>query len=123
MPLSTTKRWLQRLRSDGDMASRNIGRPRGEEDVLCALSLHVSSRISRIDDDDGDDDTWRSSVSNAQQTDNSSKGNVTTHDPAEVEFVHQPLHIGSTFSHSTLSLGKSRLHTPPLSLSIASRRQ
>ena len=51
MPLSTTKRWLQRLRLDGDMASRNIGRPRGEEDVLCVLSLHVSSRISRIDRD------------------------------------------------------------------------
>ena len=35
LPQPTTKRWLQRLRSDGDMASRNIGRPRGAEAVLC----------------------------------------------------------------------------------------
>ena len=34
------KRWLQRLRSDGDMASRNIGRPRGAEAGVCVMSLH-----------------------------------------------------------------------------------
>ena len=33
--VATTKRWLRRLRSDGDMASRNIGRPRGAEARLC----------------------------------------------------------------------------------------
>ena len=31
VPEATTKRWLRRLRSDGDKASRNIGRPRGAE--------------------------------------------------------------------------------------------
>ena len=35
VPLSTTQRWLQRLRSDGDMASRNVGRPRGAEAGVC----------------------------------------------------------------------------------------
>ena len=46
VPVSTTKRWLQRLRSDGDMASRNIGRPRGAEvgvyRVFFAFFLHIS---------------------------------------------------------------------------------
>ena len=42
LPQSTTKRWLQMLRSDGDMVSRNIGRPRGAEAGLCVMSfLHV----------------------------------------------------------------------------------
>ena len=36
---ATTKRWLRRLRSDGSMASRNIGRPRGAEAGLCVLFL------------------------------------------------------------------------------------
>ena len=39
VPEATTKRWLQRLRSDGDVASRNIGRPRGAE--ACYLS-HIA---------------------------------------------------------------------------------
>ena len=48
VPVSTTQRWLQRLRSDGDMASRNIGRPRGAEAGVCVMfSFHVSSHISR----------------------------------------------------------------------------
>ena len=48
VPVSTTQRWPQRLRSDGDMSSRNIGRPRGAEAGLCVwCSLHVSSHISR----------------------------------------------------------------------------
>ena len=48
VPVSTTQRWLQRLRSDGDMASRNIGRPRGAEAGVCVMfSLRVSSHISR----------------------------------------------------------------------------
>ena len=52
VPLSTTQRWLQRLRSDGDMASRNVGRPRGAEAGLCVwCSLHVSSHICRIASD------------------------------------------------------------------------
>ena len=37
LPQSTTKRWLQRLRSDGDLASRNIGRPRGAEAGVCRV--------------------------------------------------------------------------------------
>ena len=48
MPVSTRQRWLRRLRSDGDMASRNIGRPRGAEAGVCVMfSSHVSSHISR----------------------------------------------------------------------------
>ena len=39
VPLSTTKRWLNRLRSEGEMVSRNVGRPRGAEAGLCLLSL------------------------------------------------------------------------------------
>ena len=39
LPQSTTKRWLRRLRSDGDVASRNIGRPRGAEAGVCRVSL------------------------------------------------------------------------------------
>ena len=48
VPVSTTQRWLQRLRSGGDVASRNIGRPRGAEAGVCVMfSSHVSSHISR----------------------------------------------------------------------------
>ena len=36
---ATTKRWLRRLRSDGDVASRNIGRPSGAEAGVCRVSL------------------------------------------------------------------------------------
>ena len=39
VPQSTTNRWLQKLRSGDDMVPRNVGRPRGEEVVLCLL-LH-----------------------------------------------------------------------------------
>ena len=38
VPEATTKRWLRRLRSDGDVASRNIGRPRGAEAGVCLVS-------------------------------------------------------------------------------------
>ena len=47
------------------------------------------------------------------KTENSCYRNVTAHDQAEVEFVHQPLRMGSTVSHSILSHGESRLLTPP----------
>ena len=46
VPEATTKRWRRRLRSDGDMASRNIGRPRGAEAGVCVwCSVHVPSHI------------------------------------------------------------------------------
>ena len=48
VPEATTKRWLRRLRSDCEVASRNIGRPRGAELECVVCSLHVSSDISRI---------------------------------------------------------------------------
>ena len=52
VPLSTTKRWLQRLRSDGDMASHNIGRPRGAKAGLCVMSFCMfrltSLGVSRV---------------------------------------------------------------------------
>ena len=49
VPEATTKRWLQRLRLDGDMASHNMGRPRGAEAGVCvSCSLHVSAHILRI---------------------------------------------------------------------------
>ena len=35
VPVSRTQRCLQRLRSDGDMASRNVGRPRGAKAGVC----------------------------------------------------------------------------------------
>ena len=38
VPEATTKRWLRRLRSDGNVASRNIGRPRGAEAGVCLVS-------------------------------------------------------------------------------------
>ena len=48
VPASTTQRWLQKLRSDGDSASLNIGHPRGADAGVCVMfSLHVSSHISR----------------------------------------------------------------------------
>ena len=55
VPVSTTQRWLRRLRSDGDMASRNIG-DRVVRRLVCAscfphmfrlTSLSVSS-VSRL---------------------------------------------------------------------------
>ena len=39
VPEATTKGWLRRLRSDGDMASRNIGRPRDAEAGVCRVFL------------------------------------------------------------------------------------
>ena len=36
---STTKRWLQRLRSEGEMVSHSIGRPRGQEAGLSRVFL------------------------------------------------------------------------------------
>ena len=42
VPVSTTQRWLQRLRSDGDVASRNNGRPRGAEAGV--FVSHLSAR-------------------------------------------------------------------------------
>ena len=47
MPRSTKKRWLQRLRSDGDMASRNIGRPRGAEAGVCRVFFVDAAAASR----------------------------------------------------------------------------
>ena len=37
LPQSITKRWLQRLRSEGEMVSHNVGRPRGAEAGLCLV--------------------------------------------------------------------------------------
>ena len=53
LPEATTKRWLRRLRSDGDVAPHNIGRLRAVEASLCVMSfcmfrltsLGVSSRL------------------------------------------------------------------------------
>ena len=39
VPEATTKRWLRRQRADGDVASRNTGRPRGAEAGVCRVSL------------------------------------------------------------------------------------
>ena len=47
LPQSTTKRWLQRLRSDGEMVSRNVGRPCSAEVRVSCFPL-FSSHISRI---------------------------------------------------------------------------
>ena len=45
MAEATTKRWLRRLRSDGDVASRSIGRPRGAEVGVCVVCpLHFFVR-------------------------------------------------------------------------------
>ena len=45
VPVATTKRWLQRLRSEGEMVSRNIGRPRGAvAGVRLVLVLSVPHR-------------------------------------------------------------------------------
>ena len=38
LPQSTTKRWLQRLRSESEMVSHNVGRPRGAEAGVCLVS-------------------------------------------------------------------------------------
>ena len=52
LPQPTTKRWLQRLRLDGNMAWRNIGRPRGAEAGLCVMSFciirHTSLGVSCV---------------------------------------------------------------------------
>ena len=37
----STKRWLQSLRSKGEMEPHNVGRPRGEEARLCLLVFHL----------------------------------------------------------------------------------
>ena len=42
MPQSTTKRWLQRHRSEGEMVSHKVGRPRGAEAGVCVLFLVLS---------------------------------------------------------------------------------
>ena len=50
LPQSTTKRWLLRLHSEGEMVSHNIARPRGAEAGVCVcvvLSSHFSSHICR----------------------------------------------------------------------------
>ena len=39
LPRSTTKHWLQRRRSDGEMVLRNVGRPRGAEARVCLVFL------------------------------------------------------------------------------------
>ena len=39
MPQSTTKRWLEKLRSDGETVSHNVGGPRGEEAGVCVCVL------------------------------------------------------------------------------------
>ena len=44
----TTKRWLQRLRSQGGMVPHSVGRSRDEEAGLCLTAFHLSSHISRI---------------------------------------------------------------------------
>ena len=45
-PQSTMKRWLQRLRSEGEMVSHNVGRPRGAEAGLCLLFSFFARLIS-----------------------------------------------------------------------------
>ena len=47
VPEATTERWLRRLRSDSDVASRNIGRPRGAEAGVPCFSCFLS-HIARI---------------------------------------------------------------------------
>ena len=37
LPKTTTKRRLQRLRSEGNMEAHSVGRPRGEEAGLCRV--------------------------------------------------------------------------------------
>ena len=41
LPLSTTKVWLQRLRSGDDVVPRSVGRPHGAEAGLCLVFLAV----------------------------------------------------------------------------------
>ena len=53
LPQSTTKRWLHRLRSEGETVSHNVGRPRCEEAGLCRFfcsqptlfSAHLSRNV------------------------------------------------------------------------------
>ena len=42
LPQSTTKRWLQRPPSEGEMVSHNVGRPRGAEAGLCLIFLALA---------------------------------------------------------------------------------
>ena len=47
LPQSTKKRWLQRLRSEGEMVSHSVGRSRGVEAGLClAFLAFLVSRLS-----------------------------------------------------------------------------
>ena len=39
LPLSTTTRWLQMLRSESEMVPRSVGRSRGAEAGLCLASI------------------------------------------------------------------------------------
>ena len=48
VPEATTKHWLRRVRSDGDMASRNIGRPRRSKCHVClsfCWSMDVNTSV------------------------------------------------------------------------------
>ena len=45
LPLSATKLWFQRRRSEGEVVSRNVGQPRGEEAGLCSRFILRSVRI------------------------------------------------------------------------------
>ena len=46
LPQSTTKRWLQRLRSEGEMVPHNVGRPRSEEAGF--VSPRLASVVSHL---------------------------------------------------------------------------
>ena len=46
VPLSTAMRWLQRLRSEGEMVSHNVGRPRGEEARVCVCLVFLAFLMS-----------------------------------------------------------------------------
>ena len=46
LPQSTTKRWLQRLRSEVEMVSNNVGRPRGAEAGVCLPFAFVVSHLT-----------------------------------------------------------------------------
>ena len=48
VPLSTTKRWQQRLRSEGEVVSHNVGRPRGEEARVCLVFLGAHLHFAEI---------------------------------------------------------------------------
>ena len=49
LELSTTKQWLQRLRSEGEMVSHNSGRPRGEQARAWGASFNPGQRaVARL---------------------------------------------------------------------------